>query len=59
MRRTTGDDAAATGPVRLMAHPRYFGYTFNPAAFFYLYKPGPGPHPALECVVVQVTNTPW
>ena len=63
VRRETGDDSAAKGPIRLLSHPRYMGYCFNPAAFFFVFKPEdlamPGATPQLECIVVQVTNTPW
>ena len=60
VRRAIGRDDVACGPVRLLTHPRYFGYCFNPATFFYVYKePAAGEEPQLECIVVQVTNTPW
>lgn len=43
------------GPIRLLTHLRYFGYVFNPVAFFYCYDEQEN----LEYVVAQVTNTPW
>ncbi|MDY7093852.1 MAG: DUF1365 domain-containing protein [Acidobacteriota bacterium] len=44
------------GPVRLLTHPRYFGYGFNPVSFFYLFDAaGEG----LEAVIAEVRNTPW
>jgi uncharacterized protein len=43
------------GPVRMLAHLRYFGVCFNPVAFYYCYD-GDG---ALEAVVAEVSNTPW
>ena len=26
-----------TGPVRLLTHPRYFGYVFNPVSFYFCF----------------------
>jgi DUF1365 family protein len=43
------------GPVRLLTSPRVFGYGFNPISFFFCHD-GAG---ALECIVAEVTNTPW
>lgn len=44
-----------TGAIRLLAHPRYAGYVFNPVSFYYCYD-GDG---ALDCVLAEITNTPW
>ncbi len=44
------------GPIRLLTHPRYLGYGFNPVSFFYCYAPD---GEALEAIVAEVTNTPW
>jgi DUF1365 family protein len=44
------------GPIRLLAHLRYFGYCFNPASFYYCYDP---PGERVEAIVVQIHNTPW
>ena len=44
-----------SGPVRLLAHLRYAGYSFNPVAFYYCHDTGD----ALRAVVAEVTNTPW
>jgi hypothetical protein len=55
VRRSVGREDVALGPIRLLSHPRYFGYCFNPAAFFYVFDL----EGKLECVVIQVTNTPW
>ncbi len=44
------------GPVRLLTHPRYFGYVFNPLSLYYCYVPD---GETLEAVVAEVTNTPW
>jgi hypothetical protein len=44
------------GPIRLLTHPRYFGYVFNPLTLYYCYAPD---GETLEAVVAEVTNTPW
>lgn len=44
------------GPVRLLTHPRYFGYGFNPASFYYCYE---ADGERLAAIVLEVTNTPW
>lgn len=44
------------GPVRLLTHPRYFGYGFNPVSFYYCYGTD---GQSLEAIVAEVTNTPW
>ncbi len=44
------------GPVCLLCHPRYFGYVFNPASFYYCWdEQGLD----LEAIVVEIHNTPW
>ena len=44
------------GPVRMLAHLRTFGHCFNPVAFYYCYaRDGV----TLECIVAEITNTPW
>ena len=43
------------GAVRLLAHLRYFGYSFNPVVFYYCYSLSG----ALEVIVAEITNTPW
>ncbi len=45
-----------TGPVRLLAQLRYFGYCFNPIALYFCYG---SQGRALEAVVAEVNNTPW
>ncbi len=45
-----------TGPIRLLTHPRYCGYGFNPVSFYYCWNPSGG---ALEAIVAEVSNTPW
>jgi DUF1365 family protein len=43
------------GPIRLLTHPRYFGYVFNPVSFFYCFDTSG----SLEAVVAEVDNTSW
>ncbi len=45
-----------TGPIRLLAHPRYAGYVFNPVSFYYCYADD---GTTLRCIVAEITNTPW
>ncbi|XAM00118.1 DUF1365 domain-containing protein [Phycisphaeraceae bacterium D3-23] len=50
----TGDRPA--GPVRMLAHLRYFGYAMNPATFYYCFDAaGEG----VQAVVTEIHNTPW
>ncbi|MGD8346552.1 MAG: DUF1365 domain-containing protein [Lysobacterales bacterium] len=44
------------GPVRLLTHLRYFGYTFNPVSFFYCFDEN---DERVETIVLEVNNTPW
>lgn len=44
------------GPVRLLTHPRYLGYVFNPVSFYYCYE---ADDDTLAAVVADITNTPW
>lgn len=44
------------GPIRLLTHPRYFGYVFNPVSFYYCHA---ADGDTLECIVAEITNTPW
>jgi hypothetical protein len=44
------------GPVRMLAHLRYFGLSFNPVTFYYCYA---ADCERLEAIVAEVTNTPW
>jgi uncharacterized protein len=46
----------AIGPVRMLAHWRYFGYVFNPVTFYYVFDPT---GTALTHVVAEITNKPW
>lgn len=46
----------SSGPVRLLANPRYLGVGFNPVSFFFLHADdGIG----IDAVIAEVTNTPW
>ena len=53
IQRATGERPA--GPVRLLAHLRYGGYSFNPVSFYYCHDSVGG----LHSIVAEVTNTPW
>ena len=54
VRDATG--TAPAGPIRMLAHLRYFGLSFNPVAFYYCYG---ADGTTLETVVAEITNTPW
>ncbi len=45
-----------SGPIRLLTHPRYFGYVMNPVSFYYCFDPA---GQQVETVVAEVNNTPW
>jgi uncharacterized protein len=44
------------GPIRLLTHPRYFGFVMNPVSFYFCYDSDGA---TLRAVVAEVTNTPW
>ena len=44
------------GPIRLLTHLRYFGYSFNPVSFYYVYDAAGA---TLQFIVAEITNTPW
>ena len=44
------------GPIRLLTHPTYWGYCFNPVSFYYCFDEIDG---GVEHVLAEVTNTPW
>lgn len=44
------------GPVRLLTHLRYGGIVFNPVSFYYCYGEDGD---TLDCIVAEITNTPW
>jgi DUF1365 family protein len=54
VRAATG--RAPAGPIRLLAHARYFGQSFNPVAFYYCFAADGA---TLETIVAEITNTPW
>lgn len=45
-----------SGPIRLLTHLRYFGYCFNPVSFYYCFDDD---DESVECIVAEVSNTPW
>lgn len=56
--RSTVEEALGkrpSGPIRMLTHLRYFGYTFNPVTFYYCFDAAD----RLETVVAEITNTPW
>ena len=44
------------GPIRLLTHLRHFGYSFNPASFYYVFDAADS---RVETIVAEITNTPW
>jgi DUF1365 family protein len=44
------------GPIRLLTHLRYFGVIFNPVSFYYCFDKD---DTHVECIVAEITNTPW
>jgi DUF1365 family protein len=44
------------GPIRLLTHLRYFGFSFNPVSFYYVYDER---DTHVETIVAEITNTPW
>lgn len=44
------------GPIRLLTHLRYFGFVFNPVSLYYCFH---ADGIRLDCVVAEITNTPW
>lgn len=44
------------GPIRLLAHLRTLGHCFNPVSFYYCFRPD---GETLDCIVAEITNTPW
>ena len=45
-----------TGPIRVLANLRYFGYCTNPLTTYYCFDQS---GEKLETIVAEVTNTPW
>ncbi|MCV6637708.1 DUF1365 domain-containing protein [Candidatus Albibeggiatoa sp. nov. NOAA] len=44
-----------TGAIRLLTHPRYFGYVFNPVSFYFCYDN----NEQIQTIVAEVSNMPW
>jgi DUF1365 family protein len=44
------------GPIRLLTQLRFFGYSFNPVSFYYVFD---AQDARVETVVAEITNTPW
>jgi DUF1365 family protein len=44
-----------TGPVRMLANLRYFGFNMNPITCYYCFDENEN----LNSIVTEVTNTPW
>ncbi len=43
------------GAIRVLTHPRYFGYVFNPVSFYYCFNGAD----ELVAILAEITNTPW
>ena len=48
--------ARPVGPIRLLTHLRFFGFSFNPVSFYYVFDPTDS---RVETIVAEITNTPW
>jgi uncharacterized protein len=44
------------GPIRMLTHLRYFGYSFNPVSFYYCFDEG---DTRVDAILAEITNTPW
>ena len=44
------------GPIRMLAHLRYFGHCFNPVVFYYGYA---ADGTTLEWILADISNIPW
>jgi DUF1365 family protein len=44
------------GPIRLLTHLRFFGFSFNPVSFYYVFDESDS---RVETIVAEITNTPW
>lgn len=44
------------GPIRVLTHMRYFGYTFNPVTFYYCFDSS---GKKVQTILAEITNTPW
>jgi uncharacterized protein len=45
-----------SGPIRLLTHGRYFGFTLNPVSFYYGFQDD---GVTLDWILAEITNTPW
>ena len=45
-----------SGPIRMLTNLRYFGLSFNPVTFYYVFDAA---DTRVETIVAEVTNTPW
>jgi DUF1365 family protein len=54
VQRRTGIRPA--GPIRLLTHLRFFGFSFNPVSFYYVFDANDS---RVETIVAEITNTPW
>jgi DUF1365 family protein len=48
--------AKPDGKILLLTNLSYFGYTFNPVSFYYVYNAA---GTRVDTVIAEVTNTPW
>lgn len=48
--------ARPAGPIRVLTHLRFFGYSFNPVTFYYVFDAADS---RVETIVAEITNTPW
>jgi DUF1365 family protein len=44
------------GPIRMLTHLRYFGFSMNPVTFYYCFAPDGR---RVETILAEITNTPW
>jgi DUF1365 family protein len=44
------------GPIRLLTHPAYYGFCFNPVSFYYCFDKDDR---KVNTIVAEVNNTPW
>jgi len=58
VRRLVGERTGLepAGPIRMLAHLRYFGYCFNPVCFYYCYDEADAD---VAAIVAEINNTPW
>jgi uncharacterized protein len=43
-----------SGTVKILTHPRYLGFIFNPVTFYFCYE-----QQQLKFIVAEINNTPW